>query len=537
MNRWCMTKPGRLAMILVLLALLCLGADCQGVSSAAEIAVPDHDTLIMRDSDPSTLDPALARDVGSVTYIVQMFSGLVTFDESMDLVPDIAESWETDNTGTVYTFHLRGNVTFQDGKEVNAADFKYSWERACDPDTGSQTAGTYLNDIVGANEMLASDADEMTGVKVVDAQTLQVTIDRPKAYFLSKLAQPVAFVVDQENVEAGQSWWREPNGTGPFKLNGWESRRLLLLERNDLYYRDLAKVEYVAFLFSGGYSMQMYEKDQIDVTGVSIYDLERVTDVTNSLNKELEVFPAYSIEYLGFNTTKAPFNDAKVRRALSMAVDRDRVVGQVLLDSVVVARGVVPPGMTGYDAGFEGLAYDLDGAKALLAEAGYGPDGDPLSIVVTLPGGSGEVSNSLIAVLWQWKENLGAEVEIRQLQGDAYFDELDEEKDDVFYFGWSADYPDPQDFLDVLFRSRSVNNVGEYSSAAYDVLLDQAAVEPDPSTRAALCGQAEVKLIAEDAACLPLWFGIDYVLVKPHVHGYAMSPLGFPLLANVSVSG
>lgn len=142
----------------------------------------------------------------------------------------------------------------------------------------------------------------------------------------------------------------------------------------------------------------------------------------------------------------------------------------------------------------------------------------------------------LTAVLYQWKENLGVEVEVRQLDGDAYFDRLDEEKDDVFWFGWSADYPDPQDFLDVLFRSGSVNNVGEYDDAAYVALLDQAAVEPDAGARAALYRQAEAKLISEDAACLPLWFGKSYLLIKSGVKGYAISPLGFPLLVNVSVA-
>jgi oligopeptide transport system substrate-binding protein len=311
---------------------------------------------------------------------------------------------------------------------------------------------------------------------------------------------------------------------------------LLLLERSDLYYREKAKVRYVAFLLSGGYSTRMYELNQIHVTGISIYDLERVMDPTNRLHSQLAIFNQYNITYLGFNTTKAPFNDAKVRRAFCHAVDKDRVASQVLLNSVDAARGIVPPGMMGYDAGFAGLAYDVAAAKALLAEAGYGPGGNPLKIVVTLPGSGGEMAAYLTAVLYQLQENLGVEVEVRQLDGDAYFDRLDEEKDNVFFYGWSADYPDPQDFLDVLFRSGSVNNVGGYDDAAYVALLDQAAVEPDAGVRAALYRQAEVKLITEDAACLPLWFGKSYLLIKPSVKGYAISPLGFPLLANVSVN-
>ena len=232
-----MTMRNWLSPVLIFLALLCLGSNCVTRTSTPAISVPDRDTLILRDSDPSTLDPAMARETGSVGYIMQIFSGLVAFDENMNLVPDIAESWETDNSNTVYTFHLREGVTFHDGRPVTADDFKYSWERACDPATGSETAGTYLNDIVGAAEMLAGNAQEMAGVEVLDDHTLRVTIDQPRAYFLSKLAQPVAFVVDQENVDTGGEWWREPNGTGPFKLNGWESGKLLLLERNGLYYR------------------------------------------------------------------------------------------------------------------------------------------------------------------------------------------------------------------------------------------------------------------------------------------------------------
>ncbi len=525
-----------LSLALVLLALLCLGNTCTSDTGSSNLSVPDRDTLVLADSDPSTLDPALAREVGSVSYIMQIFSGLVTFDAGMNPVPDIAEGWETDGTGTIYTFHLREDAVFHDGRPVTAADFRYSWERACDPATGSQTAGTYLNDIVGAVDRLAGGAEEVSGIEVVDDRTLRVTIDRPKAYFLSKLAQPVSFVVDGQEADGGGEWWRQPNGTGPFRLAGWEQGSLLLLERNEDFYREKAGVGHVAYLFNAGYSMQLYEQGRIDVTGVSIYSLERVMDESNALHPQLSIYPQYNITYLGFNCSGGPLADARVRRALCLAVDRERVVSQVLLDSVEAAGGIVPPGMMGYDAGFAGLDYDVAAARALLAEAGYGPGGSPLKVVVTLPGSSGDLASYFTAVLYQWEENLGAEVEVRQLDGDAYFDRLGEERDDVFFFGWSADYPDPQDFLDVLFRNGSINNPGGYADAAYDSLLDRAAVEPDESARAALYRQAEAKLVAEDAACLPLWFGRSYLLIKPRVHGYALSPLGYPLLSGVSVS-
>ncbi len=524
-----------LSMALVVLAMLCLGGNCFSGTQTSGVSVPDRDTLLLADSDPSTLDPALAREVGSVSYIMQIFSGLVAFDSGMNLVPDLAASWETGGSGTVYTFHLREEAVFHDGRSVTAGDFKYSWERACDPATGSRTAATYLNDIVGATEMLAGDADGISGVEVLDDQTLRVTIDQPKAYFLSKLAQPVSFVVDRNEADGGGQWWRRPNGTGPFKLEGWESGSLLLLERNEDFYRDRAKVGHVAFLFNAGYSMQLYEQGEVDVTGVSIYSLERVMDPGNALHSQLSVFPQYNITYLGFNCARAPFADARVRRAFCLAVDKERVVNQVLLDSVEAAGGIVPQGMMSYDAGLAANGYDVNAAKALLAQAGYGPGGSPLKVVVTLPGSSGDVAAYFTAVLYQWQQDLGVQIEVRQLDGDAYFDRLSEEKDDVFFWGWSADYPDPQDFLDVLFRSGSVNNVGGYVDAAYDALLDRAAVEADQAARAGLYQEAEVRLISQDAACLPLWFGRSYLLVKPRVQGYVLSPLGYPLLAGVSV--
>ena len=213
----------------------------------SSLSIPQEDTLVLFNSGPLTLDPAISQEASSHMYIMQIFSGLVAFDEDMNLVPDIAERWEPNEAGNTYTFYLREGVKFHNGDEVTARDFKYSWERACSPETGSPTAVTYLNDIVGVEEMLSGEADEIKGIKVLNDYTLQVSIDSPKSYFLAKLTYPVAFVVDKSNIESGDGWWREPEGTGPFKLKGWEEDELLLLERNDLYYRDKAGVSHVAF--------------------------------------------------------------------------------------------------------------------------------------------------------------------------------------------------------------------------------------------------------------------------------------------------
>jgi len=203
--------------------------------------------LRLWDVGPITLDPAISADTSSHTYVMQIFSGLVRLDHELNIVPDIAESWEKSPDGKTYTFYLRQGVKFHSGREVEAADFKYSWERACDPDTGSGTAAMYLGDIIGAKDMLAGRTEEISGVEVLDTYTLRVTIDAPKAYFLSKLAYPTAFVVDRDNVESGVNWWREPDGTGPFKLKEWQAGQWLILERSQIYYGEPAKLEQVVW--------------------------------------------------------------------------------------------------------------------------------------------------------------------------------------------------------------------------------------------------------------------------------------------------
>jgi oligopeptide transport system substrate-binding protein len=174
--------------------------------------------------DPFTLDPATASEATSQGYIQQIYSGLVTLDDKLNPVPDIAASWKIDTTGKVYTFTLRKDVQFHFGRQVTAGDFKYAWERACNPQTGSQTALTYLGDIVGASEMLAGTATSLSGVRVIDDYTLEVTITASHPYFLYKLGYSTAFVVDKYNVDQGANWWQTPNGTGPFKLKSWTAK-------------------------------------------------------------------------------------------------------------------------------------------------------------------------------------------------------------------------------------------------------------------------------------------------------------------------
>ncbi len=526
----------RILYILLSAVLLCslLIVGCQPKQQIAPTPPGEEKVLTLYDIDPLTLDPAVSSEMISHQYIVQLFSGLVRLDDNLEPAPDIAQDWKVSDDGRTYTFYLRHDVRFDDGREVKAEDFKYSWERACDPATGSNTAATYLGDIIGVKEALAGETKEISGVRVIDDYTLQVTIDAPKSYFLSKLTYPTSFVVDRANVASGRDWWHSPNGTGPFKLKQWEENSLLVLERNDLYYGEVAKVDLVNFQLWGGVPMNMYETGEIDVTSVSVDYIDKVTDERGSFYHDLAIVPELSFYYIGFNTTKPPFDDVNIRRAFSQAIDKDKLVSLVFRGTVQSAGGILPPGMPGYNQNLSGLNFDVTKAKELIANSRYGDVSNLPPITITTAGWGGAITSELEAIIYEWRNNLGVEVEVRQLEPERFLYYLMEEKDEMFDMGWIADYPHPQDFLDVLFHSGTENNYGEYSNPEVDALLGRANVEPDKEAGLGLYQQAE-QLLVEDAACLPLWFGKNYVLVKPYVSGYKLTPMGFAMLNTVSV--
>ena len=508
---------------LVLLCSLLAGCQCGPVTPPPPPA--GEGTLNLYGVDPLTLDPALSSEMTSHEYVMQLFSGLVRPGDDLQPTGDIAESWQVSDDGRTYTFYLRQDVKFHDGRQVKAGDFKYSWERACNPETGSMTAATYLGDIAGVGEVLAGATDEISGVKVVGDFTLEVTIDAPKSYFLSKLTYPTAFVVDRASTS---------NGTGPFRLKQWDEGELLVLERNELYYGELAKVNQVAFHLWGGMPMNMYETGEIDVTSVDLNYIEKVTDETGPLYSDLGVIPELSFFYIGFNAAKPPFDDANIRRAFSQAIDKDKLVSLVFKGMVQRADGILPPGMPGYNEALQGLDYDIDRAKELIAQSSYGDVSALPPITITTMGWGGPIAPDLEAIVYQWRQNLGVEVKVRQLEPGRFLYNLKEEKDEMYSLGWIADYPHPQDFLDILFHSGADNNYGEYSNPEVDALLEAAGVEGDSDLSLVLYQQAEQKLVA-DAACLPIYFGQSYILVKPYVKGYNPNPLGFVRLNEVSV--
>lgn len=515
-------------------------AAIEGTPTAVPPSVPPEAVLNLPGGDPPTLDPALTQDALSASYIVEIFSGLVTLNEELEVVPDIAESWEVSKDGTVYTFHLREDAKFHNGKPVTAQDFKYSIERACDPATGSVVADTYLGDIVGAKEKLRGQADQVSGVKVIDDHTLEITIDAPKVYFLSKLTYPTAFVVDQENVEkGGRTWTDRPNGTGPFRLKEYRLGERIILARNDLYYGEpRPALEEVNFFLAGGSAMIMYENGELDATPVGFADIERVLDPTNPLHQELHVVaPTLSVFYIGFNVNQPPFDDVKVRQAFNYAIDKDKIIEVVMKKMGIKADSILPPGMPGYNEDVKGYPYDPEKAQELIAESKYEDVTDFPDITLSVTGGGGAAARSVTAIVEMYKENLGVDISIEQMEWATYLDDLKAHRFQMFGItaGWIADYPDPHDFLDILFHSESRDNNTEYSNPEVDRLLEKARIEQDQEKRFQIYQQVE-QMILDDAPWVPIFYNVEYWLTKPYVKGMIYPPSIIPKLKYLSIS-
>jgi oligopeptide transport system substrate-binding protein len=476
-------------------------------------------------TNPRDYDPATQHSSGDKL----VFSGLVSFNTSLNPVPELAESWDVSADGTVYTFHLRTNARFHDGRELVAQDVIYSWERAANPATQSDTVLTYLGDIVGVAEMHDSTADHISGLEELDDHTLQVTIDAAKPYFLFKLTMPVAFVLDQKNIESGSEWYRTPNGTGPYKLTRWDSFQLMVYDANQDFYLGPPSIPQIVLELYSGIGIRLYESGEIDMTGIYSSDVARVLDPADPLHADLYSGVSLCTDYVVFDVTQPPFDDVKVRQAFSMAFDRQKYIDVVNNGVGILAKGPYPPALPGYNLDLQGLSYDPGQARQLLTESKYGgPQGLP-PIIFTDAGIGNSAGASVAAMAQMWQQNLGVIITIENLEPDKYLDLLySGQHGQLFSSGWCADYPDPENFADVLFHSGAEQNIGNYNNPALDTVLDQARVEQAVTKRIQLYQQAE-RMIVQDAPALFITHGVSYELVRHNVKGFVMTPIDIPL--------
>lgn len=509
--------------------------DSISISTALVQGFPRDQVLVLEGDEsqnPRENDPATTHSAGDTL----VFNGLVTYGPDGSLAPDLADSWELSADGLVYTFHLRPSATFHNGRPLTSADVIYSWERAADPALNSDTVMTYLGDIVGVKEMHNGDAAHIRGLEAVDDHTLRVTIDAPKAYFLLKLTYPTGFVVDRENVAQGEDWYRTPNGSGPYRLVRWDSMTRKIYQRYAGYTGWMPAIPNIVITMYTGDGIRLYESGAVDMTGVGSYNVGRVTDPNDPLSADLSAGVSLCTYYTQFDTSRPPFDDPLVRQAFSLAIDREKLVEVVMRDAALPAKGIYPPALPGYDITSAGQQYDPAAARQMLSSSSY-KTADNLPTILYTDAGYGNAANPIAAAMVQmWQQNLGVTVTVQNLDPEIAADELAAgQHGQLVDTGWCADYPDPENFVDVLFHTGAEANYGNYSNPVLDTLLETARVETDVTTRMRLYAQAE-QLLVDDAAAIFLLHPLDLTLVKPYVKGYVNNPLStFPQLRYLSL--
>ena len=498
--------------------------------SPTPYGVNRENALFLTSGEPRTLDPALHQ--GSAGSIIgDIFSGLVRLDANLQPIPDLAERWEVSSGGAVYTFFLRKNVTFHSGRTFTAQDVIFSWERAANPDLDSPTAGTYLTDILGVQEVIDGEATDISGVRAIDDYTLEVTLDAPKVYFLSKLAYPTSWIVDQETVDEIDD---NPIGTGPFKMVKHVENEIMILARNEHYHLGYVPLEYLVYLIYQGYSIRMYEGDLIDMVSIDEELLSRAEDINDPLYGNVHPDSGLCINYVVFDSTQSPFEDPLVREAFARVIDRDRFNEVIYEGKGVIAKGLYPPGLPGYNANVVPLSYDPELALEALSESSYGSIEALPEIIFTVSSSGSGLGTIDALLVGMWEEALGISIKVDQIDYRDYRDEVNAgNHGQILYEGWCADYADPENFADVLFHTGKPTNESNYSNPEIDALLEQARAETDVETRIALYQQIEQMLIDEVAAVFLFHSRAYYVVIKPYMVGYVTTPIGIAQHMNV----
>ena len=550
MNRAVLVIMGIMAALVVAVGVLVIIVVSSGDGGETQSGNPNDNggdsssgVLRLRGPEPITLDPHIIQDAASALYVVEIFGGLLTLDTNLEIQPDLAvEIPTTENGGKVinpdgtvtFTFKLREDALFHDRKPVLASTVKFSFERAADPNTRSLVAEFFLGDIIGVTEKLRGEATEVSGIRVVDDKTIEITIDRDLPSFLFKLTYPTAFVVDPSQVDSDDNWTRRPNGTGPYKLKNWRFGERIELEANPRYHLGAPLIKTVRYELLGN-SITLYESCELDVAGVALDDLERVQDPNEKLNAEYRTGSQLSVSYLGFNTNTPPFDDPLVRRAFAMAIDKEQITRAIFQDAIPVANSIVMPGLASYSEQIQAPTFDPDLARQLLADSSYGgPEGLP-EITLAESGTGATAGAGTSAILEMWRQNLDVDVQIQQAESATFFQDVDQGRYQMFTLGWIMDYPDEEDILNIHFDSESPNNNTFYSNPEVDALLREALTEPDPSRRIELYQQAE-QLILDDVPWFPLFFDRFHALVKPYVKNYLIPPAIVPRLRFISLS-
>lgn len=503
-------------------------------------------------AEPATLDPALNDAVDGATVISNAFEGLCRLDEKSNAVPGVAKSWDVSSDGMKYTFHLRDNAKWSDGKAVVAGDFEYAWKRALNPDTASDYAymlyyiknGEAFNNSKNPDWTGAKATIDDVAVKAVDDKTLEVTLEYPTTYFLSLMAFPTYDPVRKDIVEKNPKDWATKPETfvcnGPFKMKEWKPKDSLNFVKSSSYWDasriKLTDIEYKMLDQATTYSAA-FKTGQLDFieSPPSLETPQLLKDGT------AKVTPYLGTYYLEFNLTdKAKavdpaaakaIADVRVRKALTLAIDRKVIVDNVTKGQQIPAGAFVPKGLPEDKSGkdFRNKDYynpngDVAQAKQLLADAGY-PDGKGFPTLTYLYNTSEAHQAIAEAIQDMWRKNLGINVELKNEEWKVFQKTRTSKNYLIARGGWISDFVDPMSFTD-LFTSASGNNDPGYNSAAYDAKVKAAKMELDPAKRMKDMHDAEDILMTDLPVC-PIYYYTNIVCIKPYVKGIVKSPLGF----------
>lgn len=484
-------------------------------------------------SEPSSLDPHKVESDVENNIISDLFEGLVSVSPTGEIEPRLAEKWENKDN-TVWTFHLRPGVTWSDGTAITAQDIVWSWQRLVSPLTASPYASYpgNMHIVNGAEIAQGKKAPETLGVKALDDATFEVTLTQPNAAFLAMLAHPSLVPLDKVLISRYGDKWTKPEHmvtSGPYKLSQWVVNERIVAERNPRYWDNahtvINKVTYLP-ISSETADVNRYKAGEIDI--VYTVPINQFAQLKKTMGDQLDVSPQLATYYYEFNTTRPPFNDPRVRRALNMALDKDIIAEKVLGQGQRPAWLISQPDIGGvklHNPEYASWPREkrIAEAKKLLSEAGYN---ETHPLVFNLLYNTSESHQRIaIAASSMWKKNLGVEAKLQNQEWKTMLDAMHTHNFDAVRYAWIADYDDAATFLN-NFRTGDSENTSQYSNPAYDEALRNAAKASDTTARGKFYQQAE-DLLGQDVPAIPVYHYVRTHLVKPWVGGFTPDKLGY----------
>ncbi len=478
--------------------------------------------------EPEGLDPHIATGVSEDKIISALFEGLVNKNpETLEIEPGVAESWDISEDGTLYTFHIRENARWSNGDPLTAVDVHWSWQRILNPNLGAQY-NYHLFSVVNAEEYSLGEIDDFSevGVKVLDDYTLQVQLKSPTPFFLQLLDHYSTFPVHRPTIEQFGAttsqltpWARVGNmvNNGAFNLTEWQINSHVRVEKSITYW-DADKVRLNAVVYYPTENLvtedRMYRDGQLHYTNEIV--LDKIPVYQQEMPEQVRIVPWLGSYFYMFNTTREPFDDVRVRKALAMAIDRDLLVESVMQGIVEPAYALVPPDPNGYTPPVL-FKSDPDTARALLADAGY-PDGAGFPTFELLYNTQESHRRLAVAIQQMWQQELGISVTLVNKEWKVYLEDQDNLNYDVSRRGWIGDYVDPNTFLE-LYQTDGGNNKTGFTDARYDeIILREAPRSLDRKKRYELYREAE-SILMESMPILPIYTYSTKHLIHPSVRG------------------